>query len=213
MKKLILIIAASFFLVQVADAQLFKIGIKGGLGYSSLKFEDLTVSSGQDVYELVAGDGVMAYHIGIQTQINIAMIFIQPELYFNDGGGSIKAIEAGGAEEILNLDMKSMDLPILAGVKLGPLRVYGGIVGTYVLNDGTISLDIDGIETDYTVYTNSMTWGFQAGLGVNLSKISLDARYEGSLSDLGDSFTVGGAEFNLDARPSQWVFSLGYWFR
>jgi hypothetical protein len=45
-----------------------------------------------------------------------------------------------------------------------------------------------------------------------VSKISLDVRYEGSLSKLGDSFTVGGQDFNLDARPSQWVFSLGFWF-
>ena len=29
-----------------------------------------------------------------------------------------------------------------------------------------------------------MTWGFQAGLGVDISKISIDARYEGSLSKL-----------------------------
>jgi hypothetical protein len=213
MKRLLLIVVASLFLVQMADAQLFRFGIKGGLGYSTLKFDDLMVTSGQEAYELVTGDGVMAYHVGIQTQIKLAMFFVQPELYFKDGGGTIKSIESGGAEEIKNVDLKSMDLPILAGVKLGPLRLYGGLVGTYVLNDGTISLEFDGIAEDYTVYSSAMTWGFQAGLGVGFSKVSLDARYEGSLSKLGDSFTVGGADFNLDTRPSQWVFSLGFWFR
>ncbi len=112
MKKLILVLVASLFLVQITDAQMFKIGIKGGLGYSNLKIEDLTdVGSGEDVYDLATGDGVLAYHVGIQTRIKIAMLFIQPELYFKDGGGSVEKIDSGGASELLNLDMKSVDLP------------------------------------------------------------------------------------------------------
>ena len=61
------------------------------------------------------------------------------------------------------------------------------------------------------MFTSSMSWGFQAGIGLDISKLSLDARYEGSLSRLGESFSVGGADFPLDARPSQWIISLGIW--
>ncbi|MFO7668374.1 MAG: hypothetical protein R6W31_01830, partial [Bacteroidales bacterium] len=104
------------------------------------------------------------------------------------------------------------DLPLLVGVKLGPARINLGPVGSYVVQE-SITGDVSNLDPDYTIFTQSMTWGFQAGLGVDLSKISLDARYEGSLSSLGESFTVGGQEFQLDARPSQWVFSLGFWFR
>jgi len=217
MKKLILVLAASFLLVQFTDAQMFKIGIKGGLGYSNLKISDLTdVGSGGDVYDLVTGDGVMAYHVGIQTRIKIAMIYVQPELYFNDGGGTVEVLNSGGTPgtgDLSHIDLKSMDLPILVGVKLGPLRINVGPVGSYLFSEQSLPLEIDDAIEDYTVITNGMTWGFQAGLGVEVSKISLDARYEGSLSKLGDSFTVGGTDFNLDARPSQWVFSLGIWFR
>ena len=38
-----MIVVASFFLVQVADAQLFNWGIKGGLGFSSTKPATLNV--------------------------------------------------------------------------------------------------------------------------------------------------------------------------
>jgi len=213
MKKLILIFAASLLMVQFADAQMFSWGIKGGLGYSSLKIEDLTnVGSGEDVYDLTTGDGVMAYHIGIQTRIKIAMFFIQPELYFNDGGGSVESVSSGGVSELLHLDMKSMDLPVLVGMKFGPLRINAGPVGTYEFSEGSIPLEVDGVIEDYTVYTSGMTWGFQAGLGVNLSKLSVDARYEGALTAFGDSFSVGGTDFVFDARPSQWIFSVGFWF-
>jgi len=212
MKKLALILALSLAFVQFSEAQLFQFGIKGGLGYSNLKIDDITgIDNGSDVYKLVTGDGVMAYHIGVQTRINLAILFIQPELYFNDGGGSLERIaETGGAAEVMNIDFKRMDLPVMVGVKFGPLRIGAGPVGSYVLKE-SISNVVPEFE-DYEIFHKSMTWGFQAGLGVDLSRITLDARYEGSLQKLGESFNIGGTAFELDARPSQWVFSLGFMF-
>jgi hypothetical protein len=213
MKKLVIILGVSFIMLQLAHAEVFQWGIKAGLGINSMKIADLTgLNNGTEVYDLVTGDNVMGYHIGVQTRINIAMVFIQPELYFNDGGGTIEKVVNGGVDELMNVDFKRIDLPLLVGVKLGPARINLGPVGSYVVQE-SITGDVSNLDPGYTIFTQSMTWGFQAGLGVDLSKISLDVRYEGSLSSLGESFTVGGQEFQLDARPSQWVFSLGFWFR
>ncbi|MBE9518544.1 MAG: PorT family protein [Bacteroidetes bacterium] len=211
MKKLILVAIASFFLVQVSNAQLFNYGIKGGIGFSSLKIEDITgISDGSDVYDLVTGDGVMGYHVGFQTRIKIAMIMIQPEIYFNAGGGTVEQIVEGGATEILDVKFNRIDIPLLVGVKLGPARLNVGPVGSFVISETT---DLTELEPDFELFSSAMTWGFQAGLGLDLSKISLDVRYEGSLSVLGESLSIGGSEFALDARPSQWIISLGYWFK
>lgn len=212
MKKLILVAIASFFLVQVSNAQLFNYGIKGGIGFSSLKIEDITgIDDGlSDVYDLVTGDGVMGYHVGFQTRINIAMIMIQPEIYFNAGGGTVEQIVEGGATEILDVKFNRIDIPLLLGVKLGPARLNVGPVGSFVISETT---DLTELEPDFELFSSAMTWGFQAGLGLDLSKISLDVRYEGSLSVLGESLSIGGSEFALDARPSQWIISLGYWFK
>lgn len=212
MKKLILIFATSFLLVQFSDAQMFSYGIKAGLGINQLKVSDLTdLGSGADVYDLVTGESVMGYHVGVQTRIKIAMFFVQPELYFNDAGGIVEKVEENGASELLTVDFKRIDLPVLVGVKFGPLRLGAGPVGSYVIKESVIN-DISELDPDYSIFTNSMTWGFQAGLGLDVSKISIDARYEGSLSKLGETFQVGGANFDLDARPSQWIFSIGFWF-
>ncbi len=189
---------------------MFKYGIKAGVGFSSLKIEDITGITGPSgAYDLVTGDGVMGYHVGLQTRIKIAMLLIQPELYFNAGGGTIEQIQAGGATEVLNVNFSRIDVPVLVGVKLGPLRINAGPVGSFVLKETN---DLTQIQPDYTIFTSAMTWGFQAGLGVDISKLSLDARYEGSLSKLGETLNVGGQPFTLDARPSQWIISLGIWF-
>jgi len=211
MKKLILILATLLLIITTTEAQLFKYGIKAGIGFSSLKIEDITdISDGGDVYDLVTGDGVMGYHIGVQTQIKLAMLLIQPEVYFNAGGGTVEQIVENGPTEVLNVNFSRIDIPLLVGVKLGPMRINAGPVGSFVLKETS---DLDEIQDDYTLFTNAMTWGFQAGLGFNISKISIDARYEGSLSKLGETLSLGGTNFALDARPSQWIISLGIWFK
>ena len=120
----------------------------------------------------------------------------------------MEQVRDGGVTEVLNVNFSRIDIPLLVGVKFGPARINVGPVGSFVLKETT---DLTAIEPDFTLFTKSMTWGFQAGIGIDVSKISLDARYEGSLSKLGETFSVGGSEFALDARPSQWIISLGIW--
>jgi opacity protein-like surface antigen len=211
MKKLILILVASFFVFQLADAQLFKYGLKAGVGFSSLSIEEVTGITGTSgAYDLLTGDGVVGYHVGVQTRIKIAMAFVQPEVIFNAGGGTVKKIETNGAEEIMNINFTRVDVPVLVGVKFGPARLGVGPVGSYVISENNDLIDID---PGYEIFTKSMTWGFQAGIGVDLlKKVTLDARYEGSLSKLGNTLDIGSQTFSLDARPKQWVISVGVWF-
>ena len=211
MRKWIMLLAASMFVFTTTEAQIFQYGLKAGIGFSSLKFEDVTgINDGSDVYDLVTGDAVLGYHFGVQTRIKIAMVYIQPEAYFNAGGGTVEQVLDNGASEVLNVNFSRIDIPLLVGVKLGPARINVGPTGSIVLKETT---DLTELEPDFTLFSNTMTWGFQAGVGVDLfKKISLDARYEGSLSQLGESLNIGGNEFALDARPSQWIISLGVWF-
>jgi hypothetical protein len=211
MRKWMIMLAVSMFVFTTSEAQIFKYGLKAGIGFSSLKFEDITgISDGSDVYDLVTGDAVMGYHFGVQTRIKIAMLYIQPEAYFNAGGGTVEQVLDNGATEVLNVRFSRIDIPVLVGVKLGPVRLNAGPTGAIALKETT---DLTELEPDYTLFTKTMTWGFQAGVGVDLfKKLSIDARYEGSLSQLGESLNIGGSEFALDARPSQWIISLGVWF-
>jgi hypothetical protein len=211
MKKLIFIAIASFFLVQVSNAQLFNWGIKGGIGFSSLKINDITgISDGADVYDLITGDGVMGYHLGVQTRIKIAMIYFQPEIYWNTGGGSLEEVVNGGVSEILEVKFNRIDVPLLVGAKLGPVRLNIGPVGSYVINE---SNDGSTSDFDYDLYVDAMNWGWQGGIGFDLTKLSVDLRYEGSLSNLSNSVPEALQDFNMDPRPSQWIITVGWWFR
>ena len=211
MKKVLFVMIASLFLTATADAQLFQIGVKGGVNFSQLAMDDITgIQEGGDVYDLITGDMVTGYQVGLQSRINVAAFFVQPELYFNAVKGSVEKVVDGGANAMLDVEFNRFDIPLLVGVKLGPARINAGPVGSAVVSSVN---DLKEIDPALESLSNNFTWGFQAGVGVDLfKKLSIDARYEGSLTKFGESFAVGEQDFTLDARPRQIIVAVGYWF-
>ncbi len=89
------------------------------------------INDGTQIYSLVQGESVRGYQIGLQTRIKVAMLFVQPELYFNVTGGSVERIIQGSSTaELLNVQFNRIDIPLLVGVKLGPARINVGPVGS-----------------------------------------------------------------------------------
>src|SRR6056297_58386 len=98
MKKIAILSIAAFFVAVSANAQLFQYGIKGGVNFSSITMDDITgITDGAEVYNLITGETVTGYQVGLMTRVNIAMFFVQPELYFNAVGGSVEQVVQGGA--------------------------------------------------------------------------------------------------------------------
>lgn len=211
MKKVIFLTITAMFLFTAANAQLFQYGLKAGVNFSKLAMDDISnINTGTEVYDLITGESVTGYQVGLQTRVNIAMVFVQPEVYFNAVGGTVEKVVENGPTEFLDVKFNRIDIPLLVGVKLGPARINAGPVGTIVISSVNELVDI---APELETLSNDFTWGFQAGIGFDLfKKLSLDARYEGSLSKYGDTFTIGANNFNLDARPTSWILSLGYWF-
>lgn len=211
MKKIAFISIAVFFLSVSAQAQLFQFGVKGGINFSTLQMDDITgITEGSQVYDLVTGESVTGYQVGLMSRVNVAMFFVQPELYFNTTGGMVEQVVQGGANELLEVKFNRVDIPLLVGVKVGPARINAGPVGSAMISSVS---ELKSISQDLETLTGGLTWGYQAGVGIDLfKKLAVDLRYEGALSKYGDSFTVNGDDYALDARPTQVIFTLGYWF-
>ncbi|MDA3822080.1 MAG: porin family protein [Bacteroidales bacterium] len=213
MKKIVIISIAMLFMAFSANAQIFQYGLKGGLNYSSLAMDDIIgISDGTEVYDLLAGETVRGYQVGIMTRVNVLMLFVQPELYFNVTGGSVKKVLEDGTSDLLNVQFNRIDIPLLVGVKLGPARINVGPVGSAVVGSTNQLKEL--VSSDLETVSSGLTWGLQAGIGLDLfNKIAVDLRYEGSLSQYGDdSFMVGGMTHKFDARPTQRILAFGWWF-
>ena len=97
----------------------------------------------------------------------------------------------------------------MVGYKFGPARIQAGPVASIIIDSKSALSDYDNYNEEF----NGATWGYQVGVGLDiLKKVTLDVKYEGNLSKLGDGVTVLGQERSFDSRNSQFVFNVGIFF-
>ena len=220
MKKLLLF-ACLFLVGQLAMSQMLSFGLKGGVQSSKIKFSDFSadvdvenqtisnVSFEPSSYE-------MGFHFGAFARVKVLSIFVQPEVYFSNTGASINVKDSlSTVDGKAIMKYNKIDVPILVGMKFGPARIDLGPVATFNLSSKTKSNNeqVKKIMSDKFESTNSATFGFQIGLGLDiLKKVTLDARYEFGLSKLGDKVKIGDKSFATDQRVNQFIASIGYMF-
>lgn len=209
-----LLLSIFVFSVGLTSAQAFRFGVKGGLNYSTLNFDEIKgITANGNQYNLQSDDAFQGFHIGVQTRIKFFNLFLQPEILFNTAGGKVLVKDlAGGAdyEEVKSIKYNKIDLPVLVGVNLGPARLVVGPVASAILSS---SSELNDIIPDLNTISKDATIGYQLGAGIDLFKIlTLDYRYEGGLSKWGEKLKVGANEYPFDSRNHMHFISVGLMF-
>jgi len=205
MKNLIFVILA-LFLANNAQAQFFGLGLKGGLNTQINHPDDITIGNGGDPN---LNFGVDGRNFGTQFGAYMRFgnrFFVQPEVLFNSNKVDYKIGESGVGEVIKNEKYQYLDIPVLMGVKLGPVRLQAGPVGHYFLKSTSELTDFDGYEARF----KQMTWGWQGGLNVGFKRISLDLRYEGNFSKQGNHMTFFGDQYQFSDSPARFIVGLNF---
>ena len=214
MKKIFILLLLTIVYTSTTSAQFIKFGVKTGLNFSQLKFDEIkNISTEGNEYSLSEDENFMGFHIGVMTRIKIFNAFLQPEVYFNTSGGKvlIEEMDAGiTTESVKNIKYNKIDIPVLVGAKLTFLRLYAGPVASIILSSDS---QLGDIIPDMKTHSKNATLGFQAGTGFDLFKtLTFDFRYEGGLSKLGDKFSIANEDFTFDSRSSKFMLSLGFFF-
>jgi hypothetical protein len=216
MKKVILI--ALVVLVSLPAFSQIKFGLKAGVSTTNLSMADLkTVTSGNTTYTVNALTAAKyGFHGGAFVRLSLFGIYLQPELLFTTRTNeyTVQNVTAGQttAADIVKQNFNKLDIPVMLGLKLGPLRINAGPVGSLLINSPKNLIK----NPDYKNNYNKMTIGYQAGVGFDmLNFLTFDLRYEGSLKKYQNqiqSLAGNKTKFNLDDRPNAFVFSLGLMF-
>jgi hypothetical protein len=200
MKKLFLILLTVLFTTG-AFAQL-SFGIKAGASTNNFNMDQV---GDANTALAAAEEASWGFHGGAFVRISFLGLMVQPEVLFSMAENNLLVTE-GGIDEIRSQKFNKLDVPVMLGVKLGPIRVMGGPAASVMLSSDTEFSDANELY-------KSATFGYQAGLGVDLfKKLTLDVRYEGGLSNFGEEITVGTETFTLDSRTNAIVLSAGIIF-
>lgn len=211
MKKLITIILV--VLISIPAFSQLKFGIKAGVSTSSLSMGTVkTLTSGTTSYTVDAlTTAKYGFNGGVFMRLTIFGLYIQPELLLDTRTNeyTVKNVQTS-VSSIVKQNFNKLDIPVMLGIKFGPLRLNAGPSASILINSPKDLID----SPDFKGMYSRMTVGYQAGIGVDLLKtLTFDIRYEGSLKKYQNRIkNLAGTSVNLDDRANAFVFSLGLFF-
>ena len=240
MKKTFLLIAALLMLGSAAFAGGgidLAIGPKIGYQTAKLSYNKANIKS----------DFSNHFTAGVFGRVTVGRVYVQPEvLYFKTSNlfnATVTGVESEnlfnlptGANVNLTLNQMNLQVPIMIGVNIidldiVTLRAQVGPTANFTLKSQTLydetyslegqqfELDQNNATTDKNFDTKSISWGVQAGLGVDiLKRITLDINYNFGLSKMFDKLndTQLGETFdftNIDnTKQNLFMVTVGFKF-
>lgn len=178
----------------VGYSQNFGIGPKVGLSQTKL---DLSSDAFKN------GDAKFGYHVGLFARIGLGGLYLQPEVLYTQTEGQFTFDGADQPIKEYEADFNRVDIPVMVGFKLfNFFRIQAGPIASIDVN----SKLKDAGETVKNVDFKAATLGYQAGIGLDIGNLIIDAKYESSLNKI--SSNVGN--FNTDQRINQFILSAGF---
>lgn len=199
---------AQFKGVKTVTDSFFRLGIKGGVNLSTLNTSLL--SSGISQFYVENAKNQTGYVAGVYARLG-RKVFLEPELLFSAKGGTFDAINVvSGDKKLVDIHYTNIDVPLLLGIKLGHLHFLGGPIASYQLSNN------ETVDTAFNNYlggsiANGLSKSqiaYQVGGGIDLLGITLDVKYEGSLTDIAQDIKVP-AGVTLSQKPSLVQVTLG----
>ena len=140
-------------------------------------------------------------------------VYLQPEILLSVKGGRMDLIRQGLETRTFDAKVGTIDLPLLLGVKLGPLRLNAGPLASLRVLDG----DLKGALKEYTSQSVQQTiqqaqLGYQAGIGLSFSGMQLDIRREGGLGKSASIPAEPTSPLGVSPRSSLWQLTVGFGF-
>ncbi|WP_197464038.1 porin family protein [Rufibacter sp. DG15C] len=197
MKKTFLLFVVFLAALSSAQAQ-FALGLKAGISSSTIDIKNASSNTEQFKEE----DNITGFHAGAFARVQLGGFFVQPEGVFSASGGKVEIQEAvSGNKTIEEMGFSHLDVPVLVGYNFMKVaRVYAGLVASIMINSDFRDEEVD-------KYFDSADWGYQIGAGLDISKLTLDVRYERLTRTYADD-----AANKFDVAGKQIIFSLGYKF-
>jgi hypothetical protein len=199
-KLLILLFVLAFAKGNETFAQ-FSLGIRGGVNFSQLR-TDNTQSIGANLQQIL--DTKTGYVGGVYARIG-SKLFLQPELIFSAKGGSVNILKNSTSQTVA-IDYTNFDVPLLVGYKFGPIRINAGPMASFTVSSSGLDEELKKVSSNLGESCKKASYGYQAGGGIDIGSLSVDLRYEGSLSEVS---ALSSSNINFSQKGNLWQLTVG----
>lgn len=206
----ILVMICAWYLPTSAQVNFL---LSGGIHSVDVKASDfiITNSNKLDSFQLKLDNASYGYHFGFGIRFRFGQIYLQPELQFNSNKATFKIKEfdfPGTVDSIKTERYQYVDLPVILGLKAGIVRLYAGPVAHFFLKNSSELFDVSGYDDKFS----AATFGYQAGIGFDISFIGIDIKHEGNFSNYGDHIRFFGQKLNFDKKASRLMGTVSFKF-
>jgi hypothetical protein len=182
-----------------------KFGIKGGLNLSNLYINNV-----EDENVKVSG------HVGVFAKLPLGTgVSLMPELLYTSKGSKVTYDNALQGRGEYRFNLNYVELPLTLVFNIGEhFNLHGGAYAAYLvsanvknLSDGTISGFTDLRADNF----NRADYGLVGGLGVDIENVTIGARYNYGMAQVGKSGTFSG-DMTSNGKNSNVSVFIGFAF-
>lgn len=225
MKKLLVLFAFVAMTTAVYAQPQLTLGVKFGLNSTKITTDNFFQGAQSYTFSDLNEDTKNGYALGAFARIGWGKMYLQPELLYSlkKGQTTLNPLEAVAGLDpdqaiTQQVDVKSIEVPILLGMKLidfkiGSIRAFTGPAMNVILDGSSISLKQDGLKLPEELYDpknfKDNSWDWQLGAGVDIATFTFDVRYSWGLSNISDgkASTIG-----FENKGNMLRLSLGFKF-
>lgn len=203
MKKGLLLLMFSL-VAWTSSAQLIW-GLKGGISQTEVSTGELSIlQEKQERYRLSVNEIAYGIHGGLVFQAYFKNFLIQPEILLSSNRVDYRRRDLfdPAVDTIQSEKYQHLDIPLLFGFQLGPLRLQAGPEAHIYLN--STAMEAEGYEQNF----QEVSFGYQAGAGISLWSLLIDFRYEGNFDNFGNHLTFFGENYEFAEPPARFLLSL-----
>ncbi len=188
----------------------FEFGVKASyiVDMSNLKYKP--TGGSQNPYDKNStGSG---FDLGVQARVNFPLVslFIQPELLYSRSSAKFASDPNVTGGDYVKLRTNWIEVPVLLGWEIIPnLRLMAGPSFRFPMDEVANS---GGQSQRVNFQLQEFVMGYQVGLGLDLGRLTLDARYCGDFTNITDSGITTTDITNVKVKEQKVTFSVGWMF-
>jgi hypothetical protein len=186
MKRIIITSCLFLALSLTTQAQIFKLGLKGGVNYANQNGTAITVNNKNYKTEAITN-----YHIGLLAEVNLGKRFsIQPEILYSTQGA--KFVNAMDVINDFTNDVGYISIPVMAKINLN---------NTFSLDFGPQASFLLSNKKEVSIKDQkNLDFGAGGGLTIHVTKgLFVQGRYVVGLTDISPEAKVKNSVLQVSA--------------
>ncbi len=197
---LILLVAV----VATASAQRFQVGIRAGVNAADFSLPKVAF---KDV-DIAGGNTKVGFETALMARLNITRhLHLQAEFEYSRSGYQLRYI-APMFEQLIRLHANRIELPLMLGVNIGPVRLFGG---TFIRIAHSEKSDAPNLAK---LRFNDSDIGYMGGIGIHIRKFFVETRISGYPKTIIKSYVESrGVQQQVRVRRHiRYSLSTGFFF-